>query len=216
MSPTSPIRFPVDRQNPRRLGIRVLRREERQFSINRSRTGGSKWLIFSSFTSSHPTAPLASIATTPGDPRPQSLVASESCRVPQSLSGCGVHRTIRRCSERTPWHSRILTTGRKSRPPHRVNKKNAEAAAKALTSIFKSTEKRESAKEQIFLFSRAEWALLLKPSVLLPIRKPSHRHQHSAASEDTAADVALWGRMLAAAPKYNREAAVSDDAQNCR
>ena len=56
--------------------------------------GAAKWLIFSSFTSSRPMVPLASIATTPVDPRLQSSGASNDYVFPRrASSGRGVHRT---------------------------------------------------------------------------------------------------------------------------
>ena len=88
----------------------------------------------------------------------------------------------------------------------------AKAAAAALTKLWKSERNAESEgkKDTIFLFTPSEWERakeLAGKHARGEIKEI--KHGDLLTGEDTAVDVALWGRMLAAAPKHNVTAACS-------
>ena len=93
-----------------------------------------------------------------------------------------------------------------------VGESKAKAAAAALTKLWKSERnaENEGKKDTIFLFTPGEWERakdLASRHARGEIK--DIKHEDLLTGEDTAVDVALWGRMLAAAPKYNVTAACS-------
>jgi CRISPR system Cascade subunit CasC len=92
-----------------------------------------------------------------------------------------------------------------------IDKKKAEAAAAAVTSIFRSDKKKGNGggDDPIFLFSKAEFNRALDAAEAFAEGKiKAIAAGDILLAEDTAVDIAMWGRMLAASPDYNREAAV--------
>jgi CRISPR system Cascade subunit CasC len=88
-----------------------------------------------------------------------------------------------------------------------VEEKPAAAAAKAINSLFKAKDAK-GGDDVIFLFSRAEWDRALDAADQFTSGKLKEvKHDDVFLREDTAVDVALWGRMLAADKSYSREAA---------
>jgi CRISPR system Cascade subunit CasC len=88
----------------------------------------------------------------------------------------------------------------------------AKAAAVALTKLWKSERnaEKEGKKDTIFLFTAGEWERAKELAAQHARGEiKGIKHEDLLTGEDTAVDVALWGRMLAAAPKYNVTAACS-------
>jgi CRISPR system Cascade subunit CasC len=87
-----------------------------------------------------------------------------------------------------------------------IKDKAAKEAAKAITDLFKGGEKKGD--EVLFLFSPAEWTRVLDAAEAHASGKiKAIACEDVLLLKDTAVDVALWGRMLAAKPNYNKEAA---------
>lgn len=99
-----------------------------------------------------------------------------------------------------------------------IDAKKAVAAARKITALWKSKENAAKAgddeegsrrsSDTLFLFTRTEWdrAMALAEK-LAADPKAEITHTDLITGEDTAVDLALWGRMLAAAPEHNGTAA---------
>ncbi len=84
-----------------------------------------------------------------------------------------------------------------------VPEKKAKEAAKAITKLWS-----DGGKPVLFLFSPTEWQNVMTIAERLASGALKEvKHTDFLLSEDTAVDVALWGRMLASAPQHNVEAA---------
>jgi CRISPR system Cascade subunit CasC len=93
-----------------------------------------------------------------------------------------------------------------------VGEAKAKSAAVALTKLWKAERnaEREGKGDTLFLFTRGEWERAKDLALRHAQGKIKDiKHEDLLTGEDTAVDVALWGRMLAVAPKYNVTAACS-------